>query len=415
MYQKSNLSSSQNEQVKELLSLLNTNPYFPLLTLFTELLNSALLKERSSFLQKSPDPENKANGFYQRELLTSIGKLNLKVPRDRKGLFRSSLLPPPYARAFPEDYKRLILSLILDSYSPNSIKTILERLELPFSYEVISEIKGALLDSAAELNSRPLREEYLAVFIDAYQGNREGLIKDEETRKIRKAAIYVVIGITMSGEKTLLGYYVNFGNENKDTYLSIFNNLVDRGLKKVLIFVTDNFSGIKEAIKEIFPLSDHQICLLHLKRNIRLHMPKKEANELIAEIEKIEYETDYEIAVSRFEQAISKYKDRYSTFMKHLEENKENYFMFIKYPEGVRKYLYTTNIVENFNSLIEKERINRGGYFASQKTAECIIYLIYKGLTEGRWRRPIPEVVDAQYELLQMFNLRFSNAQTQKS
>ena len=397
-------------EMKDLLELLNkVNVKEEGLKEVTEtLLNWIMQKEREYFLQQQKD--NKANGYYERSLGSLFGNLDLSVPRDRKGFFRPAILPEQWKR-YDANFQDFILNLILQSYSPSKIKFLLNSLNLPYSPDQIEELKEELYLKAKELRSRELPEEAFALFIDAYHCQ----VKDEETKRVRKAVIYSCIGIDMEGRKSLFGYYIFYGTENKERWLKILNDLVYRGLKKVLIIISDDFPGLQHAIETLFPETDHQLCIVHLKRNIRKNMSKTDAKMFIQELSKLKFSNNYESALAEFEMICERFQKKYPGYIKMLIEKKENYLAFMKYPEPVRKHIYTTNIVENLNSRIETLRINAGGYFQSIKTAEVALYVAIDRLSKGRWRKPMPAVREVIYELRQMFNSRFLTNETQFS
>lgn len=364
------------------------------------LLNELMKKEREIYLRDSV--ENKANGYYERQLACFLGDLGISVPRDRKSEFRPAILPQEWQKA-DESFQDFILNLVLQSYSPNKIKALLQSMNLPYSAEQIEEIKEDLYNKAKELRTKELPGDLLAIFVDAYHTQ----IKDVETSRIRKAVIYNIVGIDMEGKKNLLSYYIYFGSESKEDWLQILNDLIKRGLKRVMIIVSDDFPGLGQAIKALFPNTDHQLCFLHLERNIKRNMSRQDAKQFYEELTLIKKINDYEKAIMKFEELCKNYEKKYPVYMKGLLNKKENYFMHKKYPETVRKYIYTTNVVENINSRIELIRANTGGYFQSIKTAEVAIYVTVNRIQKNRWKEPIPMIKAALYELKQMFVKKF--------
>lgn len=364
------------------------------------LLNALMKKEREIFLRDSID--NKANGYYERQLACFLGNLGISVPRDRRSEFRPAILPPEWQKA-DESFQDFILNLVLQSYSPNKIKALLQSMKLPYSPEQIEEIKEELYNQAKELKTKELPENLFAMFIDAYHTQ----IKDTEANRIRKAVIYNIIGIDMEGRKNLLSYYIYFGSETKEDWLQILNDLIKRGVKRVMVIVSDDFPGLAQAIKALFPETDHQLCFVHMQRNINRNMSKQDAKKFYEELSIIKRIEEYERALNRFEELCKSYEKKYPAYIKGLLKKKEHYFVYKKYPEGVRRYIYTTNVVENINSRIELIRVNTGGYFQSIKTAEVAIYITVSRIQKTRWQKPLPLIKSALYELRQMFVKRF--------
>jgi len=366
----------------------------------SQLLNALMAKERELFLKEQA--ENKANGYYERGLACALGKLGLSVPRDRKGDFRSAVMPDLWQRS-DESLQDLLFNLILQSYSPNKIKALLKAMDLPYSPEQIDELREELYQKAKELRSKQLPDKAVCIFIDAYHTD----MKEDESGRVKKAVIYTIIGIDLAGKKDIYGYYIMPGSETKEDWLVVLNDLIGRGLKRLMMVVSDDFSGLSGAISALFSKSDHQLCFVHMQRNVRRNMSKADAKVFNAELSLIRKSKDMETAIDKFAKLCNDYATKYKTFIDNLLKNKERYFAFIKYPEPVRKNLYTTNAVENFNSRIEVARVNSGGYFQSVKTAEVSLYVIIHKLQRNRWKKPVLSFREAEYELNQLFNSMF--------
>jgi len=369
-------------------------------TIAALLLNELMKKEREIYLRESID--NKANGYYERQLACFLGNLGISVPRDRKSEFRPAILPSEWQKA-DESFQEFILNLVLQSYSPNKIKALLQSMNLPYSAEQIEEIKEDLYNKAKEIRTRELPSDMFALFIDAYHTQ----IKDEEVNRIKKSVVYNIVGIDMEGRKSLVSYYIYFGSESKEDWLQILNDLIKRGLKRVMVIVSDDFPGLTQAIGNLFPHTDHQLCFLHMQRNIKKNMSKQDAKQFYEELSLIKKINDYEKAIVKFEDLCKSYEKKYPSYIKGLLNKKDNYFNYKKYPEQVRKYIYTTNVVENINSRIELIRANTGGYFQSIKTAEVAIYVTVSRIEKNKWKEPLPLVKSALYELKQIFVKKF--------
>lgn len=300
------------------------------------------------------------------------------------------------------------MSLVINGYSESSLLNTLKNLQLPYSEQELNKIKNDLKSELDLFKQRELPEAVFALIIDAYHCE----IKDGS--KVKKAACYIVLGIDMEGKKDIFGLYTFFGKENRADWNKVFEDLVNRGLKKVLIVVSDDFPGIIETVKAVCPYADHQLCFVHLQRNIRKSMTKADAAEFNKELNKIKLSSSFDEALEKFQNLCNIFKERYSRYMNLLMEKAEYYLAFTKYPESLRKHIYTTNVVESVNSLIEKIRIKTGGYFNSVEVLEINIYLQRKNLKQTKWRKPVPMINGHIYEIQQLFQLRYFN-QTQNS
>lgn len=366
--------------------------------LLEELLERIMVSERNIHLQKTE--KDKGNGFYDRTLATSIGKLELSVPRTRNGNFRPSVLPEPYKRV-DQSYVDLLMSLVANGYSESALLATLKSLNLPYSQEEMDKIKDDLKDKLELFKHRELPEDAFALIIDAYQCDIR------ENSKVKKATCYVILGIDLEGKKDIFGVYTFFGKENRETWRVVFEDLITRGLKRVLVIVSDDLPGIIETIEAIFPLADHQLCFVHLQRNVRRHMSKEDATQFNRELSKLKSESSLEEAEEGFRLLCERYKDKYPRFINNIISKAEHYLAFTKYPYEIRKYIYTTNSVENFNSIIEKVRIKSGGYFSSVDNLEINIYLQRENLIQTKWRNPVPRLRAYAYEINQLFQLRY--------
>jgi transposase-like protein len=306
-----------------------------------ETLNHLMKIERDIFLKGSPG--NKANGYYHRQLSEGSFCLDLNVPRDRQGNFRPYILPQPYQRV-GSNYRRLLYSLIINGYSPSQLQRTLSELGLPYTQDEIKQIVNELKQKLEDFKTRQLPSEVFALFIDGCH------TEIKQSNRIRKACVYVVLGIDLEGQKDIYGFYVFFGSESKDGWLRVLNDLLDRGLQRVVVVVSDDFSGLSEAIEALYPQAEHQLCFVHLERNIRRNMGKDASKEFIKALKQIkQFNAGFEDAVERFKALCEEYERRYPYFMKELKAKAEKYFNFLKYPEEIRKHIYTTNTAENFN------------------------------------------------------------------
>lgn len=363
-----------------------------------ELLEEIMRGERKIFLENSVD--NKGNGYYPRSLSAGSFKLNLNVPRDRRGDFRPHILPEPYKRV-DESYVDLLMSLVVNGYSESQLLMSLKELGLPYSVEEMNRIRDQLMERLNDFKRRELPEDAFAVFIDGYHTE----IKDE--LKVRKACVYTVLGIDLEGKKDVYGYYTFFGNENRADWLKVLSDLIERGLKRIVVIVSDDFAGLSEAVKALYPLTEHQLCYIHLQRNVRRNMGKEDATLFNKELESIKSSRDYEEGKVRFERLCNKYKTKYPTFIKSVMPKIDNYLCFLKYPEEIRRYVYTTNAVESLNSRIEHIRMKQGGYFQSVSILEINLMLQVDRLRQKKWKNPIPILRAKAYELWQLFNIKF--------
>ena len=274
-----------------------------LLSILEDMLNALMVAERDLYLSLATD--NQANGYYNRTLRLTMGNLNLKVPRVRFGnSFRPSLLPERWKRV-DKDYENLLIALLANGYSRTRIKATVEELNLPYSEETVEELVNLIYDHLQFYKEAPLDEEMFAVFIDAYHAKLR-----DENGKVTDVTIFVAVGIDMEGYKRIVGWWVNMGNENKAFWSEVLQDLVTRGLSRVGIFITDDFRGLRGLLSQFYPLSEHQLCLVHFQRNLKREFGGAEYQELRKIIKKIKESQTREEAEGYWERMMERIREK---------------------------------------------------------------------------------------------------------
>lgn len=372
-------------------------------TFLEGLFNAVMKGERTIYLSKHL--EDKGNGFYDRTLSTALGKLGIQVPRDRNGEFKPAILPGRWIRS-TQSYQELLSSLVINGFSKSNIARTLGELNLPYSQDELDKIEQEILQRLGEFKTRELPKDAFVLYIDGYHTK----IK-EKSGRVKEYCIYVVLGVDLKGfTKEVYGYYVFSGGETRQDWIKVFQDLISRGLKRVLMIVSDDLSGLDDAIGAIFEHTDHQLCFIHLQRNVRRNMGQKDAKEFNEKLKEIRvYSKDYAQAQQELDELLKRYEEKYPSFIKYVSKKKEKYLTFTKYPGEVRRHIYTTNAVESFNSMIERIRQRLGGYFQSEDILGVNLMLQYENLQKGRWQNPVPRLKGAEYEINQLFRLKFSS------
>lgn len=369
--------------------------------LLESIVSDIMRLERDTFLQRVPDES--ANGFYSRTLQLAIGKLDLKVPRVRHGKeFRPALLPPKWKRV-DKDYENLLLAMLTNGYSQSQIEQAMHTLNMPYSQESVSLLTDLIQERSEMYRTSPLPDTMFAVFIDAYHS------KMKEDARMRDIAIFTALGIDHDGYKSILGYWVLEGKESKAFWADVFQDMVSRGLKKVQIFVTDDFPGVREIIAKLYPFSDHQLCYVHMQRNLMRQLPKKLYSEVKPHLYLTKESQTKEDGMKHFEDACSiiekKTGDR--QYADRLRDKAENYLAFLGYPVEVRRYVYTTNSVESINAGLDYIRRELGGYFPSRRSLDVNYFAQISNMNESWMRKPIGMIRSMSYELRQLHATKF--------
>ena len=324
-------------------------------------LNSIMEEERNIFLNNHPGEYG--NGFYSRRLYSGQTPLDINVPRTRSSDFFPSAIPR-YTRYLTREFKEFI--------------------------------------------TRQLSPDWLVIAIDAKRLD----VKDDKV--VRKAVLLTATGINMEGKKEVISSMLFYGNENLTCWREILLDLKKRGVSRALLFITDNFPGLIKLIKGLFPLSLHQICLVHLIRNAKLYLSKEEYKRFKEEIDTVERAKTFDEAYSIFQKIIGNIEKKHPYFAKELRGKAEHYVTFTLFPEELRARVKSTNMCENLHNELEKIRLNTGGYFQSEKILYAKWFIFIKGLHSKRWSKPDPRFKGAMRELHNFFFQNFESDENQE-
>ena len=396
-----NYPNSSSELLAEMISTDISSNLSELLSMseasrFKAIMEILMKAERTLHVENSI--KDKANGYMKRKLNTSMGQVELNVPRDRDGDFRPSVLPPKYQR-FDDSYLNLINAGINNFYSQSGIKNYLKNLDLPYSQDQLEKLSEKIYKEYQVWNKRELPEDVVAIFVDGFHTE----IYEAKENKVLKAVVYIVIGIDFKGEKDLYAVEFITGNENKESWLQVFNKLISRGLKRPLIVISDDFTSIDDAIKTLFPNSLHQLCWTHFRRNVRRNMGKKEAGDFSQFLDKLKTEKDFETAKAKFMEFTNNFQEEYPSYISYIQQKHELFLCFFRFDFNVRKHFYTTNIVESFNNILGIIERNSGGFFRSKKMLELNCYIKRNQLKSKKWSKPAPNIKANIYYLIQIF------------
>ena len=197
------------------------------------------------------------------------------------------------------------------------------------------------------------------------------------------------------------------GRENLEDWKLIQRGLIERGLRRVMIVIHDDFSGLLPITKSLFPYADVQLCVVHMQRNATTHLSKPDAIEFQQRWRAIKSCWDLELANGQFEELCDRFSKSNSTWIAELRKKREHYLAFLKYPEYMRKSFSTTNVVEAINGQLEIMRRNSGGYFHSEDTLKFKLGLAVSSLENGKWRTANKRVNEVLSQLNAMFQSRF--------
>lgn len=330
----------------------------------------------SKYDYRNKETDNSRNGHSQKTMHTSYGDMEIDIPRDRKGEFEPQIVKK-YQNTITQDMEEKIISMYAKGMTTSDIESHMRELyDIEISDSTISRITDKILPIVKEWQERPLESVYAVVFMDAihYHVRNEG--------RIVKRAVYIAIGIDMEGHKDVLGMYVG-QNESAKFWLSILNGLKNRGVEDILIACVDGLTGFPQAIEAVFPQTEIQQCIIHQIRNTTKFVSYKEIKALMSDLKRVYAAPTEEIALAELDSFEEKWSGKYPKIAKSWKDNWANLSTYFKYPEAVRRLIYTTNTIEGFNRQLRKVTKSRT-VFPSDESLLKMLYLAMMDITK-KW------------------------------
>lgn len=295
------------------------------------------------------DSDDYRNGYKEKQVNSSYGSMKIEVPQDRKSTFEPQIVKKRQKDISDIDQK--IISMYAKGMTTRQISDTIEDI---YGFETsegsISDVTDKILPQIEDWQNRPLDDVYPIIYIDAihYSVRDNGII--------RKLAAYVILGINKDGIKEVLSITVG-ENESSKYWLSVLNELKNRGVKDILIIRADGLAGIKEAIAAAFPKTEYQRCIVHQVRNTLKYVPDKDRKAFAADLKTIYHASDEEKARQALDRVCAKWTEKYPNSMKRWYDNWDAVTPIFKFSPDVRKVIYTTNAIESLNSTYR--RLNR--------------------------------------------------------
>lgn len=346
----------------------------------------------SKYDYRNKETDNSRNGHSKKTIRTSYGDMDIAIPRDRKGEYEPQLIPK-YQNTVTQDMEEKIISMYAKGMTTGDIEAHLKELyDLDISDSTISRITDKIMPLVKEWQERPLQEIYAVVYMDAihYHVRSEG--------RIVKRAVYIALGIDMDGKKDVIGMYVG-ENEGAKFWLSIINGLKNRGVQDILIACVDGLNGFPQAIEAVYPKTEIQQCIIHQIRNTTNYVSYKDLKKLMADLKMVYAAPDEAAALEELESFGEKWNSKYPKIYKSWSEHWATLSTYFKYPNEVRKLIYTTNAIEGFNRQLRKVTKSRT-VFPSDDSLLKMLYLATMDITK-KWtgRRRDWSRIRAQLEI----------------
>lgn len=378
--------NARREKIRELLQLANVGSMDDIQELFkdtiAEFMENGLEAELddqlgySRYDYKNKDTDNSRNGYSSKTLRTSFGDVEVSVPRDRKSEFDPKVLRKNQT-SISQDIEEKILSMYAKGMTTGDIEAHIQDIYgVDVSDTTVSRITDKILPVAKEWQQRPLESIYAVVFLDAihYHVRSEG--------QIVKKAVYIAIGIDLDGHKDVLGMWVG-ENESAKFWATVLNSLKNRGVEDIFIACTDNLTGFSAAIEAVYPKTETQNCIIHQLRNSSKYVSYKDLKALMADLKAVYAAVDEPAALDALDTFAEHWDKKYPKISQSWRNNWANLSTYFKFPQALRRLIYTTNTIEGFNRQLRKVTKSKS-VFPTDDSLFKMLYLAMIDITK-KW------------------------------
>ncbi|MFQ6226304.1 IS256 family transposase [Nocardia sp. NPDC002869] len=351
-----------------------------LLQQFTKtVLKTALNEEMTEHLGFEPNqaPEdrestNVRNGTRSKTVLTeTTGPVPIEVPRDRDGSFEPQIVKKRQRRLTGVD--EIVLSLYAKGLTTGEISAhFAEIYGASVSKETVSRITDKVVAEMQEWSSRPFDEVYVAIFIDA-------IVVKIRDGQVANRPIYAAIGVTVTGEKDILGLWAGPGGEGAKFWMSVLTEIRNRGVKDVFFLVCDGLKGLPEVVGNVWPLATVQTCIIHLIRNTFRLAGRQHWDALKRDVKPIYTAVNAEAARAALDELTERWGTKYGAIVRLWNNAWEEFIPFLDYDIEIRKVICSTNAIESLNARYRRA-IKARGHFPTEQAALKCLYLVTRSL-----------------------------------
>lgn len=368
--------------------------------LIQEIMDAELEEELgySKYDFKNKQTENTRNGYYKKTVTSSQGDVELEVPRDRNGEYEPQIVKKHQTDI--SDIEDKILFLYSQGTSTRDIEKAMQEM---YGIEVdatrVSKITDKILPVINEWQNRPLESVYAMVMLDAihYKVREEGMVV--------KKAVYIAIGTDLEGKKDVLGIWVG-ATESSKYWLGVLNGLKSRGVQDILIISVDGLTGFSEAIAAAFPKTEIQRCIIHQIRSSTRYVSYKDVKAFTAALKPIYKAPTEEAALAALEVLETAWGAKYPAAIRSWRDHWDELATMFKYPDEIRRIIYTTNAIENFNRQLRKVTKTKSA-FVSDDALMKQLYLVTMQVTD-KWTMAIRDWGSILMQLSVYFGDRIS-------
>lgn len=339
---------------------------------------------------------NSRNGYSKKTIKTKYGPAEINVPRDRNAEFEPQIIKKHESTA--NAIEEQIIGMYAKGLSTRDIEDQMRDIYgIEVSPTLVSRVTDKIMPQVAEWQSRPLDQVYPVVFLDAIH------FKVRKDNRIINKAAYSVLGITVDGHKDILGIWVG-ETESASFWLGVCNDLKSRGVADILIACKDGLSGFSEAINTVFPQTEIQLCVIHQIRNSLKYVSYKDQKAIMADLKTVYQALTLEEAEMAFTAFKEKWGKKHPVVIRSWENNWLELTTYFKYPQDVRRMIYTTNIIEGYHRQLRKVTKTKTAY-PSDEALRKIIYLATVDAAK-KWTMPLRNWTDCISQLAIYFEGR---------
>lgn len=330
----------------------------------------------SKYDYKNKETDNRRNGYSKKTVTSSMGDISLDIPRDRDGEF-----DPQIVKKHQTDISS-IEDQVLSMYAKGmTTRDITEHLQSVYGVEaspaMISKMTDRILPIAKEWQNRPLSRKYAIVFMDAIHYNVR------QDNSVIKKAVYIAIGTKLDGTKEVMGMWIG-GNESAKYWLGVLNEIKNRGTEDILIASVDGLTGFNDAIHAVYPKTEIQRCIIHQIRYSTRFISYKDIKPFMVDLKLVYQASTEDIALQQLDLLDNKWGKRYPSTISSWRNNWVELSTYFKYPPELRKLIYTTNSIENFNRQLRKVTKSKT-IFPTDDSLFKMLYLAMNDIT-AKWK-----------------------------
>lgn len=344
----------------------------------------AELSDHLGYEKHAPDGRgsgNSRNGKSSKRVITGDGDLEIEVPRDRNGDFEPKLVRKRQVRLTGFDDK--VLSLYSRGMTNRELQSHLQEIYgVEVSPALISKVTDAVLDEVKAWQNRPLDAVWPIIYLDAIH------LKIRTDGRVQNRAVYLALGIDLTGQKELLGLWIG-EQEGAKFWLGVLTELQARGVQDILIAAVDGLTGFPEAIASLYPKTQIQLCIVHMVRASMKYVPWKTKRAVLKDLKLVYQAKTLEAAEQALDAFEAAWGGQYPMAVKSWRSRWENVIPFFSYPEPIRKVIYTTNAIESINAQLRKVTRKRGA-FPTDDSVRKVLYLALQRASK-RWTMPIQD------------------------